>query len=271
MPSHKITARRHRQYKHVRNDLLDVVPPFNKVILLPHPELRLQEAPRIVLHVQCTDNRHKSIAVEVWYRFASAAIFCGLSYLRREYAPNGSWTGSSRAATRVRGKSALQRSEHALAGAATSEPAPQAPISERIAEQQLTHGIASPARISAPVAEGDSSKDCYTIIKVGDFLLVTVVVQTQRACTMYINSARARVYRVVGESVVQKPVVDVDYTELPFTINLHEGDKHMVTVTWDNPHPAQDSKMHKYISRSLDVETELNIMHCIAQFGTSDD
>lgn len=123
------------------------------------------------------------------------------------------------------------------------------------------------AKISKPLRLGDMSRDCYTILKVGNFFFVTVVFQTVRD-SLEINSVRARVYRSEEDgSKAPKPVVDLDYTELPVTLVLHDWNNFEYHVTWQNHNRATDTKLCKYICRNPDVETELNIVHCISHNG----
>lgn len=123
------------------------------------------------------------------------------------------------------------------------------------------------AKSSTTVRQGDPSKDCYTILKLGNFLFMTVVVQTVRDC-LHINSVRGRVYYIAKDGIVAPtPVVDVDYTEMPVRMLLHDCDDIEYQVTWQNPNRATDGKTCKYICRPLDVETELNLVHCILEYG----
>ena len=119
----------------------------------------------------------------------------------------------------------------------------------------------------ATMQEGDPSRECYTSLKIGNFLFIAVVVQTVRGI-LHINSITGRVYYIAKDgSVAPKPVVDVDYTEMPVRMLLHDCDDIEYQVTWQNPNRATDSKTCKYICRPPDVETELNIVHCISEYG----
>lgn len=130
----------------------------------------------------------------------------------------------------------------------------------------LTGSWKKPKR-DAPMQEGDPSKECYTCLKLGNFLFISVVVQTVRGI-LHINSITGRVYYIAKDgSVAPKPVVDVDYTEMPVRMLLHDCDDIEYQVTWQTDSKATDSMTCKYIRRPPDVETDLNIVHCISEYG----
>ena len=247
----------------------------------------LQGRPFMQMTVLAAKNLDDVLLLNKYKRHVLPGIYSGQAYLRREYMNTGSWTGPSRAATPVSRKSAVSAeqpsSEHVETRAAKRKrenALPQAPMQVRIDEKQRMHGIASPARIFAPLqgvhVHTNRSLECYTIVRIGCFLFVTVVVKTDRG-EKRINSARARVYKIADERLQEQPFIDKDFKELPFaddgnhvpSLDLPDDNYQIYHVTWKRRGPQNDTKSDVYISCGLDAESEQNILHSITQYMAS--
>jgi hypothetical protein len=227
-----------------------------------------ERTPCIQMTVEAEKIIPTKMRVHQYKRDVLPPIYCGRAYLRREYANTRSWTGPSKAATRVSLMSAVQAKQRVQTRAAKKR------VPHDIQEKQQTHCIASPARTFAPFDIVDRSSELYTITRIGCYVFVTVVVKNYRE-EKRINSARTRVYIIVDGMLQVKPVVDKDFTDLPAndddlqSIDLPDDDGQIYHVTWQRICPQNNTEKYVYISCGLDAESEQNILHSITLYMAS--